>query len=224
MTPKTNVEKWEATMAELLQDAGRSDRQIAEALGLSVSFVGKVRKKLEADGKVQSDKRRGKDNKVRRPPRNLKIMRGRLLALLKGKRKRRKDIDELAAWIQGMTADQLEKYLAAMEGEKDFASEQPIPNDQPVPTSDEDFLKWGLIAGMVEDQGWTEETAKVAASDVLDQVGTDERPRLIERGKDIGCAPGEPGDEPRSNVLVWNSGSNSLHDPYLPCSICQAGF
>jgi len=36
---------------------------------------------------------------------------------------------------------------------------------------------------MVEDQHWTEKEAVVIAPEILDEVGPDERERLIERGK-----------------------------------------
>jgi hypothetical protein len=44
-----NFDKRQAVMAELLRDAGRSDRLIAEKLGgvVSSGLVGKVRRKLE---------------------------------------------------------------------------------------------------------------------------------------------------------------------------------
>jgi hypothetical protein len=167
----TNIQKWQAATAELLRDAGRSDRQIAEALGFSASFVGKVRKALEADGKLQPGKRVGQDGRRRRLPRNLKAMRERLLALLlKDQKKRRKDIDDLAAGVQRLTAKQLEEYLAALEGEKSFASGQPEgsppPDQSVVPTSNEELIKWGLVSSL-ESQGMTEEEAKLWAEALL---------------------------------------------------------
>src|SRR5262245_36317272 len=96
----TNFEKWQTTMAELLKDAARSDRQVAEKLGLSASFVGKVRKKLEQEGKVQQSKRLGQDGRRRSTPRNLQVMRDRLLALLKSKWKGRKINEVLDGWVE----------------------------------------------------------------------------------------------------------------------------
>jgi DNA-binding Lrp family transcriptional regulator len=185
----TNFEKWEAAMVELKRDAVRSDRQIAQALGFSATFVGKVRKKLEDDNKLQRGKRLGHDGRRRGLPRTMKEKRERLLVLLKRKEKHRKDIQELAAWVRKIPPRQLEKHLAALEGET-VAS---LPPDEPsqakaeqgkmVPTSDDELLKWGIVAGMVEDQHWTEERAVAIAPEVLDEVGPDERQRLIERGK-----------------------------------------
>jgi hypothetical protein len=46
-------------------------------------------------------------------------------------------------------------HLRGQKVELGFASEQlepSPPTDQPVPPSEEDLLKWGVIAGMVEDQ------------------------------------------------------------------------
>ena len=187
----TNIQKWEAVKVELLRDAVRSDRQVAQALGFSPSFVGKVRKKLEENGKLQRGKRVGQDGRRRGLPRNMKEMRERLLLLLKGKRKRRKEIQELTAWVEKMTPRQLEKHLAALEGEKIFASQQrdepaPLKAEQSKatpPITDDELLKWGLVAGMVEDQGWTEVNAEAIAPEVLDEVGPHERSLLIERGK-----------------------------------------
>jgi hypothetical protein len=96
-------------VAELLRDAGRSDRLIVEKLGgvVSSGLVRKVRQKLEQEGKVQPPgKRIGKDDRRRGQRRNLKPLRERLLNLLKG----RKDIDEPRGRVQKMSARQLEKY------------------------------------------------------------------------------------------------------------------
>jgi len=67
-----NFDKRQVVVAELLRDAGRSDRLIAENLGGAVSsgLVRKVRQKLEQEGKVQpAGKRIGKDDRRRGKPR-----------------------------------------------------------------------------------------------------------------------------------------------------------
>jgi hypothetical protein len=67
-----NFDKRQAVAAELLRDAGRSDRLIAEKLGgvVSSGLVRKVRQKLEQEGKVQpAGKRIGKDDRRRGKPR-----------------------------------------------------------------------------------------------------------------------------------------------------------
>lgn len=66
-----NFDKRQAAMAELLQDAGRSDRMIAEKLGLSPGLVRQVRQKLEREGRLQPGKRVGKDGRRRRQPKQL---------------------------------------------------------------------------------------------------------------------------------------------------------
>ena len=183
----TNIQKWQGAMAELLRDAGRSDRQIAEALCFSASFVGKVRKALEADGKLQPGKRVGQDGRRRGLPRNLKAMRERLLALLKGQKKRRKDIDDLAAWVQRMTAKQLEEYLAALEGERVFAPGQPEaspPTDEPVQPTEDELVRWGLVAGLILMHDYTEEEAMKVAEEMLGDVKEEkDRQQLIDQGK-----------------------------------------
>jgi hypothetical protein len=155
-----NFDKRQVVVAELLRDAGRSDRLIAEKLGGAVSsgLVRKVRQKLEQEGKVQpAGKRIGKDGRRRGPRRNLKA------------------------------AKQLEKHLAALEGEKVFASEQPLPppDDQPVPSTDDEFVKLGLIAGMVVMQGYTEDEARKEAEELLGDLKEEtDRQQLIEMGKE----------------------------------------
>ena len=67
-----NFDKRQAVVAELLRDADRSDRLIAEKLGgvVSSGLVRKVRQKLEQEGKVQpAGKRIGKDDRRRGKPR-----------------------------------------------------------------------------------------------------------------------------------------------------------
>lgn len=185
----TNFEKWETVMAELLRDAVRSDRQIAQDLGFSATFVGKVRKKLEDDNKLQQGKRVGHDGRRRGLPRTMKEKRERLLVLLKKKETPRKDIQELALRVRRMTPRQLVKHLAALEGE---AVASPPPDEpgqakadqgKAVPITNEELLKWGLVAGMVEDQHWAEDEALAIAPEILDEIGPDERQRTIERGK-----------------------------------------
>jgi hypothetical protein len=66
-----NFDKRQAAMAELLRDAGRSDRLIAEMLGGMVSsgLVRKVRRKLQQEGKLEPGKRVGRDGRRRGRPR-----------------------------------------------------------------------------------------------------------------------------------------------------------
>ena len=156
-----NFDKRQVVVAELLRDAGRSDRLIAENLDGAVSsgLVRKVRQKLEQEGKVQpAGKRIGKDDRRRGQRRNLKPMRERLLTLLKG---RKKDIDELRGRVQKMSARQLEKY------------------------AEDEFIRWGLVAALILPPDNTEEEALKDAEEILGDVknGKD-RQAWIDRGKE----------------------------------------
>jgi hypothetical protein len=183
-----NFDKRQAVVAELLRDAGRSDRLIAEKLGgvVSSGLVRKVRLKLEQEGKVQpAGKRIGKDDRRRGQRRNLKPMRERLLTLLKG---RETDIDELRGRVHRMTAKQLEESLADLEGEKVFAPGQPEaspPTDEPAQPTDDEFIKWGLVGALILEDDYTEEEAMKAAEKLLGHVKEEnDRQQWIDRGKE----------------------------------------
>jgi hypothetical protein len=107
----THIEKWELATAELLRDATRSDRQIAAALRLSASFVGKVRKKLEQDGKLRPGKRLGGDGKRRRPPRYLTARREKLVAVLQEGCKDERAAANMAAVVRGMSTREVDAVL-----------------------------------------------------------------------------------------------------------------
>jgi hypothetical protein len=68
-----NVEKHEVVREHLCERPEHSDRQIAGALGVSPTFVGKVRRYLEAKGRLtQVETRAGHDGRRRRRRRSPK--------------------------------------------------------------------------------------------------------------------------------------------------------
>jgi hypothetical protein len=85
-------------------------------------------------------------------------MRERLLTLLKG---RKKDIDELRGRVQKMSARQLEEY------------------------TDDEFIRWGLVAELILPPDYTEEEALKDAEEVLGDVKNGKYRQLwIDRGKE----------------------------------------
>lgn len=63
----SNIEKHDKVRAYLYLHSDSSDRQVAKAVGVSATFVGKVRRYLEAKGRLGSvEHRQGADGKYRR--------------------------------------------------------------------------------------------------------------------------------------------------------------
>lgn len=98
----TNFDKWLAVIFDLLEDATRSDRQIAEKWKFSASFVGKVRKKLEVEKRIQPGKRVGKDGKCRRVPLKVEELREKVLSYFLKK---------------GLKLEDAEKFMASLSEE-----------------------------------------------------------------------------------------------------------
>ncbi len=91
-----------------------------------------------------------------------------------------------AALVEKMSVEQLEQVVNDLKEIAPSHQDAPDTMKTPaIPITDDEFVKWGLVAALVLVQGWTEGEAVEQAQKMLDEVKDEkDRQHLIEHGRE----------------------------------------